>query len=667
MLKLTDDADYDACETLENVLIYRIALSLLHSPLSFCLLLLLRGGVSGIVKCLATANANDGDKSSRSLATIEPVAYDALFGLARLCVSPPTVPSLSTSFSIEMVSAFTLYSDGRQTKLESCVNKLKSGDDLKSSPERKASEGETEMQKIDQNEQQKWMQFPSFLKTASPVNVYSSSLAAAWVAQILAMDDFFLPIMLLLEAWAHLEANDSPSNEDKTSISVTSGPGGSADTTKVSKKPPLSRTTLSSSIEPASLVATITLALIQHSEDASYLNRYGVKLARLTSATHWEESLGENSPASVFLRLRSFSSTLAPWLHWLRDLPTPISVSTSAVGSGGPGKPALSLALPASPLSVDSLPWLIGQLRSLTTDLEESLDNLVDIELAGELIIAVCRDLSPAEGLLAGSAPRCPYGPNHKQMRHNPQCRQQQYSASSCSCILGQNSSTSQGGDIAGHSLPPALLVLLRLLVGQVCTFSHGEEDADTFGLGMAFGTRLSLDVLPERQLVLNQCLAAIRLYSMDGLALLTNLIQRLSDFFILFSQADWSRGSSSDTAYISSAPAFLCSSKTDLLLAMLAPACRLVSCLVRRLSLVRLQLQHADQHLLGPGEHLKAQGISVDATISEPIVGAADKNFHETGFADTTPVQALFQAYACALLASPPMPQRMRHINQVS
>lgn len=115
--------------------------------------------------------------------------------------------------------------------------------------------------------------------------------------------------------------------------------------------------------------------------------------------------------------------------------------------------------LPSSPLSLDSYSYFITQLKPLCTDLIEALNNLTNTELIDEL--------------LPQTTNRRPY-------------------------ML-----------MAGHLIPPGLLILLRLLHGYVIGSNSNEDD-----------------LLIERPIVLARGRVLIELYASNGFDLLNTILQ---------------------------------------------------------------------------------------------------------------------------------------------
>lgn len=173
----------------------------------------------------------------------------------------------------------------------------------------------------------------------------------------------------------------------------------------------------------------------------------------------------------MFTRLRTFSrSAVAPYLAWLRDCP-------------GRSPTALSLLSPApyNLLSSSSFTWLISQLKPLISELEEALDALIGLETAEDLLF-----VPSAGGFLTAT-----------------------------DVIPGVRKTPYGQGFVHGRCLPTALLVLLRLIRTQICGVS-----------GPQLHSIRSADKNPEHQVVLNQTLALIELYSANGLQLLLLIVQ---------------------------------------------------------------------------------------------------------------------------------------------
>ncbi|TGZ70941.1 hypothetical protein CRM22_002906 [Opisthorchis felineus] len=311
-----------------------------------------------------------------------------------------------------------------------------------------------------------------------------SSSAPVWVADVLTMDDYFAPLLMLVEAFANSEANASISTRTKSSDNLKENESAEKATDVMPSAPsdPVPaggiratlRQLIFNPLELSVLVNTIVLTVLRHSDRMGYLDRYGPRLAQLVTAEHlWEEHLDESAALNALTRLESFSRSAAPLLRWLRDCPT------------RPAAMNLITMCDAQLLSADAFIWFLNQLKPVITELEEALDSLLGLEVADDLVNA------------AGSI--TPSSAGRKQLPNQ--------------------------GIIAGRSLPPAGLLLLRVIRTHVC------------------GSPPSKDVLPctarpEQQVVLGRNLALIELFSANGLHKLSSLLQKLSEYFLLQCQA---------------------------------------------------------------------------------------------------------------------------------
>lgn len=140
-----------------------------------------------------------------------------------------------------------------------------------------------------------------------------------------------------------------------------------------------------------------------------------------------EDSLTNHSSASVFSHYRHFSEVAFTWLGWLLDAPAPGLFSTSPI------------------LAEASLIWLIDQLGPMSEELEKSLDQLVTLDFADDLV-------SPAHGF-----------------------------------SMTTSNST--------HSLPLSMLLLLRLLKAHIAPSCDSEKNAC---LPLAFSSLVKQQALLE-------------------------------------------------------------------------------------------------------------------------------------------------------------------------
>ncbi|CAH8514823.1 unnamed protein product [Dicrocoelium dendriticum] len=304
--------------------------------------------------------------------------------------------------------------------------------------------------------------------------------APCWVAEVIGMDDYFAPFLMLLEAFASVGNKIEAKNSDRWR-DVTADERGSK--TQDSSTEPSSdqapapglrstlRQILANPLDPAVLLNIVVLSVLRHNEDVAYLERYSPRLARLVSNYIWEDTLGESAAFATLMHLPSFDRSCAPFLHWLRECPTPVSVSK-----------VLDLSQTGSS-SAELFSWLVNQLKPVLAELEEALESLLSIETTDELLTT---------GGGTGTTP---------QSGRRPQPHQ---------------------GIMAKYCIPPATLLLLRLLRSHVCEPTGSETLSNK---------------IPERQILLHRSLFLIELFSANGLQKLSTLIQKLSEFFMLHCQ----------------------------------------------------------------------------------------------------------------------------------
>ncbi|KAL7058566.1 hypothetical protein AAHC03_013296 [Spirometra sp. Aus1] len=304
---------------------------------------------------------------------------------------------------------------------------------------------------------------------------------APWAAQVVASEEYFLPCLMLLEAFNNYHA--SPSAEHANNVndsdardadqvkaadgSLLDTPGKSAEAAPSAtgrrggqRRTFLSRLGLSAELDLPTLLTTVCMGVVRYAEGVDYLEHFGPRLLQLLPPTSWEDSLTSLTPATVFSHLRRFSDAAACWFHWLREAPH--TVFSSEISTG----------------PEEAFGWLADQLQSLCEDLDKSLDSAVSQNLTEDL-------LGTSDGTAA--AP------------------------------------------VALHSLPPAVLLLLRLLKGRMRLRS---ANADPHPLPSV------PEVIPKSLPALTAQLFVIELYSRNGLSLLSNLVERISDYLIVVSDA---------------------------------------------------------------------------------------------------------------------------------
>ncbi|KAL7054437.1 hypothetical protein AAHC03_026040 [Spirometra sp. Aus1] len=304
---------------------------------------------------------------------------------------------------------------------------------------------------------------------------------APWAAQVVASEEYFLPCLMLLEAFNNYHASPSAEHannvndsdaRDADQIKAAGGslldtPGKSAEAAPSNtgrrggqRRTFLSRLGLSAELDLPTLLTTVCMGVVRYAEGVDYLEHFGPRLLQLLPPTSWEDSLTSLTPATVFSHLRRFSDAAACWFHWLREAPH--TVFSSEISSG----------------PEEAFGWLADQLQSLCEDLDKSLDSAVSQNLTEDL-------LGTSDGTAA--AP------------------------------------------VALHSLPPAVLILLRLLKGRMRLRS---ANADPHPLPSV------PEVIPTSLPALAAQLSVIELYSRNGLSLLSNLVERISDYLIVVSDA---------------------------------------------------------------------------------------------------------------------------------
>ncbi|CAH8637973.1 unnamed protein product [Heterobilharzia americana] len=354
----------------------------------------------------------------------------------------------------------------------------------------------------------------STLTTSSPI----------WIADLIAMDDYFAPLLMLIEALSEHDMDmRCGGNNTVKALPKTEKSKSSNDETKPSTQPNTDqcladgqlevpnilsskatiRNLLSGPIQLNSLVNTLVITVLRHSENISYLDRYGPRLAQLITPHQQTESVEDITPIDVFTQMTSFARLASSYISWLRD------------GS--------------FTLSPEACSWLIGQLQTMCNELNEALDTLLGLEVAEDLLAAP-----------------------------NASTSQLTYS--------GRRQSTTQVVT-AGRCIPPSILLILRLLRTHILGSSHS-----------IIFDRLSHNHFSEQQIILSRTHVLIEIFSMNGLNTFITLIQKLSDFFILQLQATLSQANNTiDLISINS-----CNSNVSLIFSMFDNVIQIVGAVLR-------------------------------------------------------------------------------------
>ncbi|KAF8563926.1 hypothetical protein P879_09699 [Paragonimus westermani] len=413
------------------------------------------------------------------------------------------------------------------------------------------------------------IQFGDLNSTAQDtVKTILNTSAPIWVAEVISMDDHFAPFLMLLEAFGtqesqgslpHSKSSDKLKDVDSvkkgTNTSDSSALASTTDATPSSGLRATLRQILLNPIDPSSLVNFLVLTVLRHSENVAYLDRYGPRLAQLVTNYTWEDNLSDSAAFNTLTHAQSFSRSGSPFLCWLRDCPSRLSSMN------------LLTLCKTNSLSSEVFIWLVNQLKPLVTELEEALDGLLSVETVDDLL-----------GL----------------------------SGPMVSSQVGRKQNVNVN-IIAGRSIPPALLTLLRLIRSHVCNQS---------------GTMVGLIPRPEQQVVLRRSLSLIELYSANGLCELTSLIQKLSDYFVLQCQTTVSQTACAlDLIAITTA-----NSNTSLVVSMLEAGVHIVTQLLTTI--------------------LHVQGDE---------------------FRDLTPVRPLCLAYTCGVYAISPLGPKRKQLERVS
>ncbi|CAH8825008.1 unnamed protein product [Trichobilharzia szidati] len=365
------------------------------------------------------------------------------------------------------------------------------------------------------------------LNTASPI----------WIADVIAMDDYFAPFLMLTEAFAEHDVDikcagnstqqlalpkteKSKASNEETKSNTQSNDPASTDAhfempSALSSKATI-HNLLSGPIQLNNLVNTLIITVLRHSEDVSYLDRYGFRLAQLITPHQQIDCVEDITPIDVLVQLNSFTRIAPIYINWLRD-----GLSRSHV-TGVFNVPT------DSPLSPDACSWLISQLQTMSNELTEALDTLLDLEVAEDLI-----------------------APNTTSSHLTFQSRK----LSNAQIVT------------AGRCIPPSILLVLRLLRTHILGSSR-----------LSIFDRLSYDNFSKQQIILSRTNALISIISMNGLNTFITLIQKLSDFFILQLQATLSHANNAtDLIDISS-----CDSNASLVFSIFDSVIQIVSVLLR-------------------------------------------------------------------------------------
>ncbi|TNN20338.1 Protein virilizer isoform 2 [Schistosoma japonicum] len=391
-----------------------------------------------------------------------------------------------------------------------------------------------------------------------------STAAPIWIADVIAMDDYFAPLLMLIEAFSEYDLDTkcvggyntvnsmikneklkSPGDDLKsnarpnTEQSTTNDP---VETTNVLSSKATIRNLLSGPIQLSSLVNTLTITLLRHSENVSYLDRYGPRLAQFISPSHQADNVQDITPIDVLSQMTSFTRTIASYINWLRD------------GSSRSHVAGILNIPPDSPLSPESCSWLISQLQTMTGELSDALDTILGLEVADDLLVAPNTATSTS------------------QMTYSGRRQPTQLSA--------------------GRFIPPSILLILRLLRTNIL----GSNDS------LSVFDRLSDNSYSEQQIILSRTQLLIEIFSMNGLNTFITLVQKLSDFFILQLQATLSQANNTiDLIDIST-----CNSNINLIFSMFDSSTQIVSAILR--TIIPIQgVDFQDTRILTPLFHAYA------------------------------------------------------------
>uniref|UniRef100_A0A5K4ETU3 VIR_N domain-containing protein n=1 Tax=Schistosoma mansoni TaxID=6183 RepID=A0A5K4ETU3_SCHMA len=390
-----------------------------------------------------------------------------------------------------------------------------------------------------------------------------TTAAPIWIADVVAMDDYFAPLLMIIEAFSEQDLDVKYAGNSTVNKSVTkneklrsssddikpntqsnaeqSPTNDQIEATNVLSSKATIRNLLSGPIHLNSLVNTLVITVLRHSENVFYLDRYGPRLAQLITPSQQIESIQDIPPIDVLAQMTSFTRTVGSYIHWLRDGPSRSHVT------GILNIPSDSL------LSPESCSWLIKQLQTMTSEFNDALDTILGLEVADDLLAA----------------------PN------NVFTSQINYS--------GRRQPTSHLS--AGRFIPPSILLILRLLRTSIL----GSNHSSTFN-------RLSDSSYSEQQIILSRTQVLIEIFSMNGLNTFITLIQKLSDFFILQLQATLSQANNTiDLIDIST-----CNSNISLIFSIFDSLTQIVSAVLRTIIPVQ-GVDFQDTRILNPLFHAYA------------------------------------------------------------
>ncbi|XP_018645856.1 hypothetical protein Smp_153720 [Schistosoma mansoni] len=390
-----------------------------------------------------------------------------------------------------------------------------------------------------------------------------TTAAPIWIADVVAMDDYFAPLLMIIEAFSEQDLDVKCAGNSTVNKSVTkneklrsssdnikpntqsnaeqSPTNDQIEATNVLSSKATIRNLLSGPIHLNSLVNTLVITVLRHSENVFYLDRYGPRLAQLITPSQQIESIQDIPPIDVLAQMTSFTRTVGSYIHWLRDGPSRSHVT------GILNIPSDSL------LSPESCSWLIKQLQTMTSEFNDALDTILGLEVADDLLAA----------------------PN------NVFTSQINYS--------GRRQPTSHLS--AGRFIPPSILLILRLLRTSIL----GSNHSSTFN-------RLSDSSYSEQQIILSRTQVLIEIFSMNGLNTFITLIQKLSDFFILQLQATLSQANNTiDLIDIST-----CNSNISLIFSIFDSLTQIVSAVLRTIIPVQ-GVDFQDTRILNPLFHAYA------------------------------------------------------------
>ncbi|CAI2735815.1 unnamed protein product [Schistosoma spindalis] len=390
-----------------------------------------------------------------------------------------------------------------------------------------------------------------------------TTAAPIWIADVVAMDDYFAPLLMIIEAFCEQDLDVKGGGNSSVNKSMTKNekPKSSSDdikpntqsnaeqsptndqveATNVLGSKATIRNLLSGPIHLNSLVNTLVITVLRHSENVFYLDRYGPRLAQLITPSQQIESIQDIPPIDVLAQMTSFTRSVGSYIHWLRDGPSRSHVT------GILNIPSDSL------LSPESCSWLIKQLQTMTSEFNDALDTILGLEVADDLLAA----------------------PNNVfTSQINYPGRRQPMSQLS-----------------AGRFIPPSILLILRLLRTSIL----GSNHSSTF-------SRLSDSSYSEQQIILSRTQVLIEIFSMNGLNTFITLIQKLSDFFIIQLQATLSQANNTiDLIDIST-----CNSNISIIFSMFDSLTQVVSAVLR--TIIPIQgVDFQDTRILNPLFHAYA------------------------------------------------------------